>query len=408
MMNALRVFRRPAERAVTMCFVACLCIVFGACVGSSSDTTTLDDNGGGTLSLSVPPALMVRAVDEENLVPRVFVNGQGVDAVQIAGRWESRLTVPRGTDLAISIVWIEQIEDRDLQLADVEASIVAIDRDRIIQIFTDDYETDRFDADLDGISNLAERIGDSDPFDGSDPGSDFAQVEVPFIDPANAPVIDGIEDLVWGGATIRDRDGALLQIDNLMVDQGATRLDGDTEYAWKAMHDGTHLYVLIYGEGRNGQSPFADSDPDDWNDDSIDIFWDSDNSKLSDYDGVNDSHVLLPLLQLDGQSNRSGQPGTRFFTGFNSVELNESSIEFVACACPGSRAIWEIRMQLATNRMQIGTVIGFEIQLGDDNDGGERDAKWGWFHPSRVDEDLDNTWQNPTFMSTIRLVPSSL
>ena len=385
-------------------------LALSACDGSSSDTATLVDDGrgsgSGTLSLSVPTDLMVRAVDTENLVPRVLINGVAADTVQTEGQWESRVIVPRGSDVSIEIIWIERFAFRELRLATVEASVIAVNSDRVIQIFTNDYDTDSEDIDRDGISNLAERIGDSDPFDDSDPGSDFAQVDVPFIDPAGAPVIDGIEDLVWGSATIRDRSGELLEIDNLMIDQGATRLDGDTEFAWKAMHDGNNLYLLIYGEGANGQSPFGDSTPDDWNDDAIDIFWDPDNSKLSDYDGSDDSHLLLPLLRLNGEANRSGQPGTRFFNGFNSVSLDQSSIEFVACPCPGSRAVWEVRMGLAENLMEVDSVIGFEVQIADDNDGGDRDAKWGWFHPSRSDTDVDNTWQNPTFMSTIRLVPS--
>ncbi len=401
-----RIQSRPRRCASVLSVAA---IALCACDSSPRDTATLDVNeeGDGTLSLSVPPALQVRAVDPDTLVPLVTINNdEATVAARMDGLWESRVVVPRGSDVVVNIRWVERTEGADLLLADANASIVSVDRNRTIQIFTDGYETDNFDFDNDGISNLAELIGDSDPRNFNDPGSDFAAVDIPFIDPASAPLIDGIEDLVWGNATIRDRSGDLLQIDNLMIDQGATRLDGDTEYAWKAMHDGENLYLLIYGEGRNGQSPFGDSSPDEWNDDAIDVFWDPDNSKLSDYDGIDDSHLLLPLLQLDGQANRSGQVGTRFFTGFNSVVLDPSSVEFVACPCPGSRAVWEIRMGLGANRMELDTVIGFEIQLADDNDGDERDAKWGWFHPSRSDADVDNTWQNPAFMSTMRLVPS--
>lgn len=384
-------------------FVVSATLLLAACEsGDSGDSAAT----ASTMALAVPPVLDVRAVNPDNLAPRVLVNGQGIDATEINGQWEASLVVEPGSDLNIEIIWIERVDFRELRLADVQASVASVDRNQVIRVSTDDYETDRYDADFDGISNLAERIGDSDPFDASDPGNGVAQVDIPFIDPAGAPTIDGIEDFVWSGAAVRDRDGALLQIDNLMIDQGATRLDGDTEYRWKAMHDGVNLYLLIFGEGRNGQTPFGDSSPDVWNDDSIDVFWDPDNSKLSAYDGIDDSHFLLPLLQLNGQANRSGQPGTRFFIGFYSVELDESATEFVACPCPGSQAVWEIRMNLEANRMALDTVIGFEIQLGDDNNGGAREAKWGWFHPSRTTTDVDNTARNPAFMSSMRLVPS--
>jgi len=75
---------------------------------------------------------------------------------------------------------------------------------------------------------------------------------------------------------------------------------------WASLHDGEFLYFLIFAERGVNQTPQGDS-PESllYNDDGIDIYWDGDNSKGASYDGINDHHVIIGLLDDDGNENRS-------------------------------------------------------------------------------------------------------
>ncbi len=84
--------------------------------------------------------------------------------------------------------------------------------------------------------------------------------------------------------------------------------------------------------------------------------------------------------------------------GPNSASL--PPIEFGTCLCTDGPLTWEVKLPLAEFGIRKDTLFGLEVQLNLDNDGGARDAKWGWFHPSREEQNVDNTFQNPSFMGT--------
>jgi len=376
-----------------------------ACDRTGSDAvSTLEVDGA--MSLKAPSVLMTRAVDPNNLVPRVTVNGIRQNIERTTNGWRTALIVPQGQQADIEILWIENIGFRQLRLADYRIVLASVDRDRSIRVFPEDYRTDGvgLDFDIDGVSNLSERIADTDPFDSQDPGPDFAQVFLPFIDPDEAPDIDGDYEEVWDRAQFRDRNRLRLDIDNLMIDQGAVRLDGATEYRWAGMHDGQYLYLLIFGEGENGQTTFGDSTPDIWNDDAVEIFLDGDNSKQQSYDGMDDRQVIFPLTPFgEPRANGSAEDDGRFRLGFRSAPLDVAAFDFATCLCEGAQHLYEVRIELAAAGIEIDRTFGFEIQLDDDRDGDLREAKWGWFHPSRVNSDVDNTKDSPVFMGTARL-----
>ena len=259
--------------------------------------------------------------------------------------------------------------------------------------------TDQADDDNNGIGNVC------------DIPIENINVRIKSISAENAPVIDGLYDSIWATSTFNDTLGEKLSIDNLMIDQGADRQDGNTEFQWAAMHDDTYLYLFVFGEGGNNQTPFRDSTGS-WNDDNINIYLDGDNSKGSSYDGIDDYHLLIPLLSraaiaADPTTTpptlaQNGLPLT-IFQGQNSATLPE--IEFGTCLCSAEQATWEIKIPLAGVNIEINRPFGIDVQLDDDNDGGARDAKWGWFHPSRSSvgdglTDADFTWTTPSYMGT--------
>jgi len=363
------------------------------------------------MSLEAPDFLQTRAVDENNLEARVSVSGVADPFVltRDGDNWSGTVEVPVESNVTISIEWIETIGPDDLLLAAYTESFVRIGEDQSIVIAQDDYEISSFDNDRDGFNNLAERIGNSNPFDPASPGQNSPLAEINAVASVSAPVIDGSYDAVWNTqATFRDVSGELLKIDNLMIDVGATQLDGQPDYVWGGMHDDEYLYLVILTDGPATHTPFGDSF-EVYNDDTIDIFIDADNSKSNVYDS-NDYHILIPLLAStdDGRPNRSGATGEIIVAGDRSASLPMAAdaVQFATCVCPTDRHIWEVRLSLADFQIDPAQPFGFEIQYNDDIDGGPRDAKWGWFHESKQTINIDRTWQFPSYMGTIQLQPS--
>ncbi|MBX2838466.1 MAG: hypothetical protein KTR35_16530, partial [Gammaproteobacteria bacterium] len=204
------------------------------------------DSGSNNLTLGTPLFLSVKAVDEEQLTPELQVNGSPIALTALGGgQYAGTVQVPEGSDVTIEISWTEMYEGTTpLMLARFTQTINGINQNLGIRIRDEDYDKS-LDEDSDGISNLQERIDDTDPFDQFDPADGGIRVNVPYIDPEIAPVIDGSWETVWNRATFLDRNDETLFIDNLMINQGAIREDGDTEYRWGAMHDGVNLYLWV-------------------------------------------------------------------------------------------------------------------------------------------------------------------
>jgi len=179
-----------------------------------------------------------------------------------------------------------------------------------------------------------------------------------------------------------------------MIDQGALRQDGNAEYRWFAMHDDMNLYVFVLGENVIEGNPVRDSD-EIFHDDAVNLFIDGDNSKGTNYDGVDDRHLLIPLLT--GPDNISDN-STVFQNGKFSAP--GAAFEFGTCWCRAGQHAWEFKLPFDEFNIQPGRPFGIEVQMDLDHDGGLRDAKWGWFHPSRTTEDVDSTVQDPSFMGT--------
>lgn len=398
--------------------VCALLLLLGlvACNQNNQSLEFQSNSGGSTLSMSPPAQLVNRAVVQQALSPTVTINGITVDMVG-AGvdelRWTGETVVPPGTQTTMNVLWNEAFGPNQLALASVSRDLGVVNSNTTVVVTDDQYIYDIHDDDNDGFSNLNERINDTNPYDEFDPGAQTAQVLITEIDPADAPTIDGQWDSdIWPSAQFQDTSRARLDIHNLMIDQGATQLDQQPSYRWGAMHDRENLYVIIFTEKvADPQTPFADS-VEAYEDDSIDIFVDGNNSKLTSYDGVDDYHFIIPMFLNSALTpNSTNNPAVRVEAGFNALPLPDG-LEFTSCICD-IPIIGEYTMELSIPLAEVGITIGqpfgFEIQYNDDLDGGTRDAKWGWFHPSRtaIGPDIDFTWEQPKFMGTVELVDGS-
>ncbi len=242
-------------------------------------------------------------------------------------------------------------------------------------------------------------------------------VIIPRIAPSQAPVIDGLgaeqsnnRSLIneWAAAVQFDRNGEPLAFNNLMIDVNADSADQSNLRNWSAMHDGEYLFILVLSDdiGRRQSDSNVIQ-----NDDSLELYFDGNNSKLSTWGDVDDFSFLIPLLRQN-TSDPNYSPEGHITRGTGS-EL--TPVELVFHTGPGMGPdgirvsrweldVYEFKIKLADVGIRVGQPFGFEIQINDDDNGMNRDSKWGWFHPSRVNNtNTDRTILDPSVMGTVVL-----
>lgn len=417
------------NRSVRVMAASLVVLGLNACSEGSS-TASVDDEGKSSIRMVAPDFIPTRAIDYDTLLPVVTINGRDVTLSSDGEQWTGTTTVPVDTDASLSVDWIEN-NSTSLLLARAQKTLLRVGGSAAFEISDDDYITEGpdFDLDEDGISNIAERRTDTDPFDPNDPGMDpppAAKIRAL----RRTTIIDGVVNdgsRFWTNATYTDVQGQSLRVNNLIVDGVGTYVDQSPNYQWAAIHDGTSLHILVYGKSLDGSQTgmpdsgrveaSGDSGTDVYLDDSLEIFIDGDFSRKDDYDEVDDLHLLIPLVMgPEGarEANRSNSPNKRINIG-NNVRaefdhLDESIVEFATCICDaaGQRTVWEVRIDMEAANIPTGETFGFEIQLNQDDDGGARDAKWAWWRPSRtpdqVDAESDATWVHPNLMGRIELL----
>ena len=63
------------------------------------------------------------------------------------------------------------------------------------------------------------------------------------------------------------------------------------------------------------------------------------------------------------------------------------------------RDSYEIAINMESAGLEVGKPFGFDLQVNEDDNGGDRDAKWGWFERSS----LDRSWFQPSVFGTLML-----
>jgi len=183
------------------------------------------------------------------------------------------------------------------------------------------------------------------------------------------------------------------------------------------MHDGEWLYLLVIVDD-NGKHHFDSKDTEfPWKDDSIEIYFDGDNSQEPNYDEVDDRGIAVVLFDWDdGTANASINAEPKVFPTLNSLPL-PAGLEFATGPLQGPTPplleavstlppdVYEIALLISDLNIMLGHTFGFEVQVLDDDDGGDRDAKWGWHHPRGDSPDNDFTWRDPRFMGRLVLLP---
>ena len=157
----------------------------------------------------------------------------------------------------------------------------------------------------------------------------------------------------------------------------------DLSAGFRTLWDSTNLYVLVNVTDANTVS---DSGIEPWNDDIVELFIDGNLSRGAAFDGVDDFEFGF----------RFNDPGT-VHIGSNSVN-NSTGVTFQITPTAGGY-LAEIAVPWTTLEVTpgVGTVLGLEVQVSDDDDGGANDGKIAWSDPA------DQAFQNPSTFGVVQL-----
>jgi hypothetical protein len=207
-----------------------------------------------------------------------------------------------------------------------------------------------------------------------------ADAEIPST--SAAITIDGIKDSAWLSTP---------QHEVANVVQGAGSKTGCSG-SWRALWDSQYLYVFF---DVNDSAVVGDSTSlsDKYNDDSVEVFIDAGNTKATTYAanhfqyrfGWDPADPTLGTLGADHGSSLVGidRAFARTSTGY-SVE---------------TRIPWAILYP--NGGPSVGDLMGFEVQINDDDNGGSRDNQLDWHSTT------NDAWQNPSVFGTVVLVVGS-
>ena len=206
-----------------------------------------------------------------------------------------------------------------------------------------------------------------------------ADVEIPSVGYPK-PILDGIMDDVW-----------LLSTEQVMASFTGEEPTSpeDCSASWWALWDEEYLYVLV---NVNDEALIQDSDPSQgWLDDRVEIFIDGDNAK--------------------GDSTDNNDYQYNFRWNFGQVEIpvewynSPRSLQGVeyGVATTDSGYIVEARMPWSTMTGEVpyqDKLIGINIMIDDDDDGGAEDTQFQWFTET-------TTPHVPSLWGTAVLVPGA-
>nr|QWX21635.1 CBD9/spike protein fusion [synthetic construct] len=179
------------------------------------------------------------------------------------------------------------------------------------------------------------------------------------------PVIDGEIDEIWNTTE---------EIETKAVAMGS--LDKNATAKVRVLWDENYLYVLAIVK-----DPVLNKDNSNpWEQDSVEIFIDENNHKTGYYE---DDDAQFRVNYMNEQTFGTGGSPARFKTA---VKLIEGGY------------IVEAAIKWKTIKPTPNTVIGFNIQVNDANEKGQRVGIISWSDPT------NNSWRDPSKFGNLRLI----
>lgn len=194
------------------------------------------------------------------------------------------------------------------------------------------------------------------------------------IESTSAPIIDNTVDAVWNTTTINSI---------ALTAAGAVTDANDLSATWQALWTNSGLYLLTTV---TDDVIVTDSGSATFSDDIVEVFIDTDHSRHTSYDGTTDFHFGFRV----GDTTPS--------LGANSVASTAGIVFTTTNVSPTSyRLEAMIPWTLLAVSPEQGQLIGFDVQVGDDDNGDTSDGKLAWADP------VDQALVNPNLMATSEL-----
>ena len=171
---------------------------------------------------------------------------------------------------------------------------------------------------------------------------------------ASAPVVDGLEDAVWTSVASHPIDRVVYGVRNDTADSS-----GEFKATWD--ESALYLFARVKDDIRVNDSPIV------WDDDALEVYLDPNHSRASAFDGIDDVQYL-------------------FRWGDGMVHVSPSSAELTAGMTfatqpQGDGYLVEVSIPWSTLGVspRPGTLLGLDVAILDDDDGGYVDSKVQWF-----------------------------
>jgi endo-1,4-beta-xylanase len=178
--------------------------------------------------------------------------------------------------------------------------------------------------------------------------------------------------------------------------------DGSLEFACVADNDYLYVGILVKDDAKCVDENIGD---DVYLDDSVEIYIDGDNSKSSEYE-ADVCQITTGRYNVNGDLNN---PKLNNFRGLND--------KGAAAGTTGTKASvvdtdygWAVEVAIPLTFFKIppkdGTVIGFNVQLNDDDDRDIRDHKLSW---SKVElKGEESSYYNPSVFAELKFILADL
>ncbi len=276
-----------------------------------------------------------------------------------------------------------QINGSGLSLATAQKSLtLQLGDDNQLTIAQTDFDTSA-DTDNDGISNIVELLLGTNPQAAID--YNIARVQ-------NAPQVDGsLSDSVWLNRLTQSNSLKLNRL--ITADSGENQVTTDGLLsAWAAVTDGETLFIALRIIDNSIQFDSGDMW---WRDDAIELFIDGDNSKQPDnYDGLNDYHIgvrVEDLLLIRGGRSVGLPPNLVYELSAGAFDDDIANGAYASDLDANGAPDVGFNLEMAIPLEELGIdsdePFGINVHYNDDDNGGDRDAKYSWVGRRGVDID---------------------
>ena len=349
--------------------------------GCNSSDQQSEISRGGDVRFQTPVVLReVANLDPENLILEVLVNDQITELTRGDGDiWTGVINVPANQSSSVAVRWGQVYGEAGyITLAEQRKSVFSGTEGNSVT-FNGGYDTESFNVDDDAYSNLTEVQEGRSPVE-------FLDVTINT---------DGAFETGGVAFTFADECGSQIPIavptqpDNITV-TGAADLAAwwcATLVAQQVDAQGNTIPVdsIRFVVNVTDDILFNDDSGREYHDDSVEIYIDGNNSKRTVYDGIDDFNLrFVPVgqgLVQTGNSLPVPSDLTAYFNYFN------GGYQLIAYLPIDSLGIANAQ------------AFGLNLQVNDDDNGGDRDAKYSWIGI----ENRDISWRNPTAFGTAQI-----